>query len=438
MSKIMIKLAAAGASLALALTVVLMSTYAWFTLSTSPTVSGIQMTIGDNTIRVAADMTVEKDGSIYHYPGAFSDTLNFSAHESYRYLQNINGLSPVSTADGIHWFMPPGSGDPEESFYEVQMDNGSISRFVMDNTLAYANRTGQQDDASTDGHYACLDFWVVAPGGNYTLRVSATEDSGGSYLVDLPAAAADGPGSYVLQDPTGTVSAIGRVGFLVNSDKLEDDSMLLYQQSRDCDKDYKMLRGSYPEAGEAASPAGDWRFTIYEPNGDYHPEHEDLAGSYVQTLPIGMAFTAANTVSVMERTAVQKYTAWQTSSDGTERVLDQMFKTYLMQEQPSGLTGQQVTDRFYNDYLVGQIRNYLETGDFITRTSALDGQADAEAFGSLAASGATEDVYIIQLERNVPQRIRMFVWLEGQDVDCTGNAGVSSFALSIELAGGST
>jgi len=42
----------------------------------------------------------------------------------------------------------------------------------------------------------------------------------------------------------------------------------------------------------------------------------------------------------------------------------------------------------------------------------------------------------VELERNVPQRIRMYIWLEGQDVDWDPSVAGNRFALSIEFAGG--
>ena len=48
----------------------------------------------------------------------------------------------------------------------------------------------------------------------------------------------------------------------------------------------------------------------------------------------------------------------------------------------------------------------------------------------------TENVEIIKLERNIPQKIRMFIWLEGQDIDCAASAKSATFAVNIELAGG--
>lgn len=60
---------------------------------------------------------------------------------------------------------------------------------------------------------------------------------------------------------------------------------------------------------------------------------------------------------------------------------------------------------------------------------------DVYSLKSLSLAGATDDAYIVDLERNVPQRIRMFIWLEGQDVDCTNDVKQSGVVVSIELAG---
>ena len=61
-----------------------------------------------------------------------------------------------------------------------------------------------------------------------------------------------------------------------------------------------------------------------------------------------------------------------------------------------------------------------------------------ESLQSLGTAGATSDVMIVELEKNVPQRIRMFIWLEGQDPDCIGFADSVPFAIGLELAGGNT
>ena len=66
--------------------------------------------------------------------------------------------------------------------------------------------------------------------------------------------------------------------------------------------------------------------------------------------------------------------------------------------------------------------------------SAYD-KVDVSSITTLDKAGATDDVSITVLEKDVPQRIRMFIWLEGQDIDCTESIENVEFALSIELAG---
>ena len=80
----------------------------------------------------------------------------------------------------------------------------------------------------------------------------------------------------------------------------------------------------------------------------------------------------------------------------------------------------------------------MDKGDFFKRTSDLYSYGDIvtpEQLDNLDQGGATEDVYIVKLERNVPQRIRMFIWLEGQDMDCVNGLSAAEFVLNIEFAG---
>ena len=74
-------------------------------------------------------------------------------------------------------------------------------------------------------------------------------------------------------------------------------------------------------------------------------------------------------------------------------------------------------------------------GAFVSQTKNLADGRNLEA-ENVPLAGATDDIYMIELEKNVPQRIRMFIWLEGQDVDCIEQIAASSFAVNIELACG--
>ena len=58
-------------------------------------------------------------------------------------------------------------------------------------------------------------------------------------------------------------------------------------------------------------------------------------------------------------------------------------------------------------------------------------------FAPSQTAGATDDVIIVDLQKDVPQRIRMFVWVEGQDVDCTNVLADAGLMINLELAGSS-
>lgn len=431
-NKMLLKLIAASLTLAIAVVMVVTMSYAWTTLSSAPVAEGIQITIGGgNTILIAPDKTQTADGKTYHYPGQFSEQLNFSHYDEYDYLNNLAALRPVSTADGVNWFLP--------EFYDVsdpEVINGEASvgelkppsGFTLDTTLAYAN----QKESTGKGHYLYMDFWVVSPGSDYTLRMSSGDDNGGSFLLELMKAVDNGDGTYALTETEGHVASSARIGFLTNSDPVEDMTMLLYQQSPRFSSRFSTLRGRFTDDGEVWLSSNN-RFTIYEPNGDLHPNGTN--GTYTVTTPLGLERNTVTTMDIRDRLSVSMTNRWKQS----DVRLEDIFKVALTGKTVSSAA--EAEKILYHQYLQGQVMPYVERASFIKNTAALysycayNGTANADALGQLPLAGATEDVYIIELEKNIPQRIRMFVWIEGQDVDCSYDAQTVSFAMSIELAG---
>ncbi|MBE6636791.1 MAG: hypothetical protein E7618_03180 [Ruminococcaceae bacterium] len=432
MNKMLLKLIAASLTLVIAVVMVTTMTYAWTTLSSAPVAEGLQITIGGgNTILIAPDRTQTVDGKTYHYPGHFSEQLNFSHYDEYDYLNSLAALRPVSTADGVNWFLP--------EFYDVsdpEVLNGEASvgelkppsGFTRDTTLAYANRTEPTDK----GHYLYLDFWVVSPGTDYTLRMSAGDENGGSFLLELMKAVDNGDGTYSLTETEGHVAASARIGFLTNADPVEDMTMLLYQQSPLFSSRFSTLRGRFTDEGDVWFSTSN-RFTIYEPNGDLHPNSTN--GTYTVTTPLGLAGNAVTALDIRDRLSVSLTHRWKQ----TDVRLEDIFTVALAGKTVSSAA--EAEEILYHRYLQGQVMPYVERASFFKNTAALysycahNGTADAAALGQLSLAGATEDVYIVELEKNIPQRIRMFVWIEGQDVDCSYDAQAVSFALSMELAG---
>lgn len=441
MNKIYIKLIAITITLVLSVSVVVMSSYAWFVLSGNPVATGIQVSIGGgNTILVAPDITQVVDGTAYHYPGSFSDTMNFSQHDSYDYLKTLGGLTPVSTADGVNWFLPAYYRHTDEAVRAGKALTGELkdlSEFYLDVDLQHANIPAGEVDLIREGSYIYLDFWVVAPGGDFTLRLSTGDDSGGSFLVDTLQVAQSGDG-YTLEAPKSLGAAAVRVGFLANPVRLTDDTMLHYQESIYFDERYTSLQGLYQEKDAGSPNLSVDRFTIYEPNCDVHPNGGADDGTYVVTNPVGLESGKGAAVSVSDRITAQLTSRWSAAITGSGTEIEQRFQTAIRGLDTDDLTPDEIADYFYSTYLQGQISTYLDKGKFVKNASDLYKYGESitsEQLSTIEKAGATEDVYIIELERNVPQRIRMFIWLEGQDVDCVNAVDASSFMVNIELAG---
>lgn len=445
MKKVYTKLLLTIAALLVSAVMVVSVSYAWLVLSSNPVAEGIQITIGGgNTILVAADQVREVNGTVYHYPGAFNDTLNFSQNTAYDYLGELSDLTPVSTADGVNWFIP--------AYYDLtdpEVQNGTVlsgtlkswENFELDNTLFYANLSREDTQKASLGSYIYLDFWVVSPGSDYTLRVSTGENSGGSYVIGLPEAVEDADGGYSLSPGGNSAEACVRVGLLANLDYVTDETMWYYQDSPAYSASYTRLRGNYQEPGESSVDSSGYRFTIYEPNADFHPTISSAQGNYLVTRPIGLADGAVVPVDVGAVLTVQTENAWVNAQVGEGTQLEQRFQAAALEPSFRGLSADEMTQKFYDEYLAAQVDPYVSKGVFVKNTGSLynavdaNGAADASFLSEVYTANATDDVYIVQLEKNVPQRIRMFVWLEGQDADCVNSAEASSFAFRIELAG---
>ena len=415
-----IKILASALLIVLSLSMLVMVTFAWYVMSTAPEVSGMQIKIGSDTIRVAPDC---KDESGQHYPGAFQGVLET---DTTAIPENFWGLIPVSTADGKHWF---------SATYE-SLENGGDQKeeYLEDTTLSSANLTTRP---KSGGNYLYLDFWVVAPK-DYDLRVStATKGSGqsGSYVKVFPQVKMDAAGHYSLDETQRQAESSLRIGFLVNEDPVSGYS---YENSTNYDSAYKILKGVYQEQGKEL-PTSQTSFTIYEPNCDWHADTESN-GHYNQTLPLawkGGKVQPVTLESVQTKLAAQTSATWTQADDGKQTKLAQALQTALLEAQT---TDRSVTDAqsageyLLNQHLKGQLSGYITSGQFVKSTSDLrDGvRLDKE---NIEQSGATTDAVIVSLKKNVPQRIRMFVWLEGQDIDCTNEAALKTLLLNLELAG---
>lgn len=425
--KVYIKIACTAAALLCAMAMIVMSSYAWLTASTSPVAEGIQVAVGGGSTILLAPDVVNNEG--VHYPGAFGatlrldDLLDADAH---------SGLTPVSTADGLNWYLPVyyTEDDPEVRAGTAKAgDLKPYDQFLCDETLTYANLL-VDDERAAKGSYLYADFWVVSPGSRYELRVSTSNDASGagSYVVDLPQVVETEVG-FAMQTPEYPASESLRVGFLVNQNAAADSAAAYAANGGD--QRYTTLMGGYQEKGKPTSPLYSYNtFHIYEPNGSSHSTLGETG--YIATYPLGRNDTSVTGIPVGSWLSVQMASQWE------ENKVNDLF-TASVQQAGDTATAADVQAQLYKN-LAGR-SDYVNKGQFIQNTNQLytsmgeDHTVLRTTLEQMAKAGANESNSIVTLERNVPQRIRMFIWLEGQDADCVSGASVSGFAMRIELAG---
>ena len=304
--KAYIKIACTAAALLCAMAMIVMSSYAWLTASTSPVAEGIQVAVGGgSTILLAPDLMNDAGK---HYPGAFGatlrldDLLDADAH---------SGLTPVSTADGLNWYLPVYYTEDDLEVQAGTAKAGDLKpydQFLCDERLTYANLP-VDDERAVKGSYLYADFWVVSPGSRYELRVSTSNDASGagSYVVDLPQVVETEVG-FAMQTPEYPASESLRVGFLVNQNAAAE-SAAAYAANRG-DQRYTTLRGDYQKVGEQVQPAFSYNtFHIYEPNGSSHSALGETG--YIATYPLGRNDTSVTGIPVGGRLSVQMASQWE-------------------------------------------------------------------------------------------------------------------------------
>lgn len=429
MKKTYFKLAVAFFALLLSVTMVVSVTYAWTTLSKNPVASGIQVTVGGgNTIMLAADVakTLE-DGTVVHYPAEFSNgKLKFDN------IQGFTGLSPVSSADGLNWIL----AEYDENTGNIK----DISEFTVDNTLSAAN------NSDGNGKYVYLDFWIVSPGSEYSVHISTDQKTGeGSFVMELPEVVEGNTTSgYTLSDTRGMISASARVGFLVNNSTVTNENdMLSYIAGGAYDERYKSLKGVYQEKGDAPQSSEQYTFTVYEPNALLHPLADTKIGDYYITYPLSYnSELGICETDIGGHVAIQANSNFVTTENGL--LLEDILQTALVEKKIQ--SADEARTVLFNDRLQWQISSYITSGLFFKNASNIYSLADRhgkveasiiDGNDVVAKAGAADDVVITKLERNVPQRIRMFIWIEGQDIDCVNDSCVpkTGFAINLELSG---
>ena len=492
MQKFKIKIYLAGLSLLMALVMLVTASVAWFTISTAPEISGIQVGIfGDRTLLLSDD---GED---------FEQYIDLSYEFSC-----LAPLHPVSTVDGLNWYLPT---------YDLL--TGALkdpTQFIFDNTLEYANVSILAEGATKDnpqlltgddlqkqsdkGYYVYADFWMMTEeeyGCNVRLSIphyaNFDDDPGSDFMTafnrqkDAKAEVEQGAyGSYVLNSSfaleDGEVVMASReaetsmrVGFLLNPQMLDPKN-----ENDILNSDYIESLNNKSEEGEGESESESEgesetegeseseekeeldpttydsikdKFYIYEPNADRRSAANKPVGTddtpqsevdyikgyrfnisnykddtYFVTQPIGGPVTAGTDTQTQN-----KVNTTATVVDiPQDRLIIQKASDWNMESLEETLNKGQVPNSNDVFYPMG---GFLKTTTVYTALTADDANNTRMAEVEEMPTDIAGSNVIVTLKKDTPLKVRLFIWIEGQDVDCWNDIAAGRFIVNLELAG---
>ncbi len=407
-----------GITLFIAAVILVAASFAWFTLSTDPEIRGLTLTMA-----TADFLYVSTDGSNWHQSADLSNEFKY-------YVE----LRPVSTYDGLNWFLPE-----YNEFGELL----PILEFTLDDTLEHANVYAYKTDASGNpipssplegielmeaqakGYYVYTDFFLMTGEDICDVRLSKPKNL--EVLQDWEVAQGF-YGSYaianLIENDEGDLevsvllageSAL-RMGFLplkVGDAALDDDGNIIYEYSDVNEED-------------------DYRFVIYEPNSDMRSS-DDKPGS-TEIYVIDYTFDSATyqdgnyiRTDPLALIAGNEQDPYQLKEIEPERLIIQRKSTW---KNLSDFNPGELTDDIEN----ARVSRYVNMGEFVSDSASVYGEDRIVDLGSIAQGNASDTV-VVKLLKNRPLKIRLFVWIEGQDVDCWNDISADRFLVNLEFGG---
>lgn len=396
MARIKMKLLMAGAGLVIALVMMSVGTFAWFTLSTKPEVAGISVTMESTGKEWPFEMSTNyepptegqtqqeaednaawtKDLGVFDLGGGADNTGD---------LQNLGPLRPITTYDGEHWYLPTYSAE------------GHVDKFTEVDLYSVMNRIESPGTEEAGNYVISFSFWVRTrdPDTSYALKLNNPNSNGdGTYHVHDDEELF---GTFVLPWP----KAKDGGGF-----STEDTSLNAAKDGMTC------LRIGFKVEGEED-------FYIYEPNADKRSQFTgggELGGlKYIGQNSLTVNDTAQRTAGV-QTTMVPRFKA---GEGGAQASYEMMAQPVQARQAASSWNETALASASKVDSkLIGTIGNFYRTDnttEFITSYSELPA--------------------ITTVTKGQPKKITVYVWLEGQDIDCWNQIASSSIYGNLEFRG---
>lgn len=367
------KLIMACVSLTAAFVLLVVGTFAWFTTGTEAEISNISVSFLN-------------DGSQWPFEVS-TDGTNWDKNASVPLTSALKDgiLRPISTADLEHWYLPT---------YDAF---GSVNDFREVRLSEVANREPDADHAAEQiyndetyfGNYLVYgDIWVRVPesGASYKLMLNNPKTENGQLHLN-PEELTDetGFGTYVLWTPDLSPTATGYAA---------NDAM-------------SVIRVGFQLLDADGAPTG--TPTILEPNADLHGSLSDSATAAQYNASGDVKYLGGDTrtvtrssVSGVQTTKVPKYTGTGTYSMQTQQTIKQKTSAW---DAAKLAALQSITD------------------------------LNSTCVGTIGAIDENTNTPIATVTNGTEQRIRIYFWLEGQDVDCWNQIAGGSIYANLEFRG---
>ena len=410
-----IKLIGALVVLLMVLALAAAGTYAWFTLSTKGELNGIGITFDANgdewpfyIIEQPASMSdATTTDDILALEGWKKDLVLASvsdAEGNYHSIQDSFQLRPVSTSDGVHWYTANYGSD------------GSVIGLDMEELEAIANINRQNLNPVGTGSeipanylYYC-DLWIKTESEEHDYELHLSNPLSMDRVMDEEILTGFGtyvfPGLIPEDDPdyasksqaSYDASTCVRMGFLIYD---QDPSGLVQDEK----------------------PG---KFWIYEPNSDLRAtafqafrgtEGQHNSYEYQENMVYVFGDSDSTKKTVVQHKAIP---------EGTMQTL---LPDYV---EGGGNVAGRTEYKTFEDRTIQQLHStrnpdgeITELGEFIS----------LRAGGERSGYEGIDTPGMVTVKKGEPQHIRVFIWLEGQDVDCWNSTLTGQMDFHLEFRG---
>lgn len=412
MEQLKMKIALAFGGILTGIALISTAAYAWFTISTTPEVTGITISI----VPTGKEYPIE----VSQNQTDWTTELHMD-----NIVEQYGPLRPISTFDGEHWYLP---------YYDIR---GNVDEFHEVELSEVANRLKGKDGFEEPFNYLVyFDIWVRTrdTGTNYDMRLSNPAKNVGADEKYF--------GTFVLWDPQKSAKedevpgndamACTRIGIqMLGEDDENTSPFYIYEPN-------SVMRSSYFETV---------RDELLEDDNDLKPE-EFNALKYIaaslenktSTLPDGSTKTE---LKIGQALSISDYITSYLSNVGNSTYVNTVVPRFVSDKTADADAVYELQTLAAGSNEVGNKTVHLITQgnsswseDYLNSWEA--GAATAQSVNSrnVGTIGTLNSTPTIQtLTYGQEYKMRIYVWLEGQDIDCWNQITEGNIYVNLEFLG---